>query len=42
VSFFGWHKVDSFMAVWRAAGLRPRAHLVWPKRYRAKPRGLLP
>jgi adenine-specific DNA-methyltransferase len=33
VSFYGWHKVDAFMAAWRAAGLRPRAHFVWPKRY---------
>src|ERR1700687_5844773 len=28
VSFYGWSKVDVFMAAWRAAGLRPRAHLV--------------
>jgi site-specific DNA-methyltransferase (adenine-specific) len=33
VSFYGWHKVDTFMAAWRAAGLRPRAHFVWIKRY---------
>jgi adenine-specific DNA-methyltransferase len=33
VSFYGWHKVDAFMDAWRAAGLRPRAHFVWPKRY---------
>jgi site-specific DNA-methyltransferase (adenine-specific) len=33
VSFYGWSKVDVFMAAWRAAGLRPRAHLVWPKSY---------
>jgi site-specific DNA-methyltransferase (adenine-specific) len=33
VSFYGWHKVDAFMAAWRAAGLRPRGHFVWPKRY---------
>jgi hypothetical protein len=33
VSFYGWSKVDVFMAAWRAAGLRPRAHLVWPKPY---------
>jgi len=33
VSFYGWHKVDAFMAAWRAAGLRPRAHFVWIKRY---------
>lgn len=33
VSFYGWSKVDSFMEAWRAAGLRPRAHFVWVKRY---------
>ena len=33
ISFYGWHKVDVFMAAWREAGFRPRAHFVWPKRY---------
>jgi adenine-specific DNA-methyltransferase len=33
ISFYGWHKVDAFMAAWREAGFRPRAHFVWPKRY---------
>ena len=33
VSFYGWHKADAFLAAWRAAGLRPRAHFVWIKRY---------
>lgn len=36
VSFYGWHVVDSFMAAWRAAGLRPVAHLVFPKRYTSR------
>lgn len=33
VSFYGWTAVDSFMAAWRAAGLRPVAHLVFCKGY---------
>lgn len=33
VSFYGWQQVDLFMAAWRAAGLRPVGHLVFPKRY---------
>lgn len=36
VSFYGWHVVDEFMAAWRAAGLRPVAHLVFPKRYASR------
>ena len=36
VSFYGWHVVDQFMAAWRAAGLRPVAHLVFPKRYASR------
>jgi site-specific DNA-methyltransferase (adenine-specific) len=33
VSFYGWPKADLFMAAWRAAGLRPSAHLVFIKKY---------
>ncbi len=33
VSFYGWQAVDTFMSAWRAAGLHPVAHLVFPKRY---------
>lgn len=33
VSFYGWGKVDSFMAAWRAAGFRPVGHIVFRKRY---------
>ncbi|MCZ8259318.1 MAG: DNA methyltransferase [Beijerinckiaceae bacterium] len=36
ISFYGWHQVDRFMAAWRAAGLRPVAHLVFPKRYSSR------
>ena len=31
VSFYGWHRVDAFMAAWRAAGLRPVGHFVFVK-----------
>ena len=31
ISFYGWPWVDRFMAAWKAAGLRPVSHLVWPK-----------
>ncbi len=30
VNFYGWHVVDTFMTAWRAAGLRPVAHRVFP------------
>jgi adenine-specific DNA-methyltransferase len=33
ISFYGWPKVDLFMNAWKASGLRPRAHFVFPKRY---------
>jgi adenine-specific DNA-methyltransferase len=33
VSFYGWTQVDVFMAAWRAAGLVPVEHLVFPKPY---------
>lgn len=36
VSFYGWPKAGLFMAAWRAAGLRPRAHLVWVEGYASK------
>jgi site-specific DNA-methyltransferase (adenine-specific) len=36
VSFYGWHVVDQFMAAWRAAGLRPIGHLVFPKAYASR------
>jgi len=33
VSFYGWTKVDAFVAGWRAAGFRLVGHLTFPKRY---------
>lgn len=35
VSFYGWTQVDVFMTAWRAAGLVPVGHLVFPKPYRS-------
>jgi adenine-specific DNA-methyltransferase len=36
VSFYGWPKVDLFMAAWRAAGFRPVSHIVFPKSYASR------
>lgn len=36
VSFYGWHKIDSFMTAWRKCGFRPVAHFTWVKSYRSK------
>lgn len=33
ISFYGWNKIDLFMAAWREAGLRPVGHIVFRKRY---------
>jgi len=33
VSFYGWNKIDLFMAAWRAAGFRIAGHIVFRKRY---------
>lgn len=33
ISFYGWHRVDQFMAAWRAAGFRIVGHIVFPKTY---------
>jgi len=40
VSFYGWNKVDLFMAAWRAAGFRPVGHIVFRKHYASKARFL--
>lgn len=32
-SFYGWTKVDEFVAAWRACGFRLVGHLTFPKRY---------
>jgi site-specific DNA-methyltransferase (adenine-specific) len=33
VSFYGWNKIDLFMAAWRAAGFRIVGHVVFRKAY---------
>jgi adenine-specific DNA-methyltransferase len=33
VSFYGWHRVDTFMHAWRSAGFRVLEHLVFIKPY---------
>lgn len=33
VSCYGWQHAEAFLAAWRAAGLKPVGHLVFPKRY---------
>lgn len=40
VSFYGWNRVDAFLAAWRRAGFVPVGHLVWQKSY-ASSRGFL-
>jgi adenine-specific DNA-methyltransferase len=38
LSFYGWNKVDTFFAAWKAVGFRPAGHLVWTKRYHSNER----
>jgi site-specific DNA-methyltransferase (adenine-specific) len=33
VCFYGWNRVDKFMAAWKSAGLRPVGHMVFVKGY---------
>jgi adenine-specific DNA-methyltransferase len=40
VSFYGWNRVDAFLAAWRRAGFVSVSHLVWQKNY-ASSRGFL-
>ena len=40
VSFYGWHKVDTFFEAWRGVGFQPVGHLVWPKQYASSARFL--
>lgn len=40
VCFYGWHKVDLFMRVWREAGFRVVGHLVFRKQYASSTRFL--
>ena len=36
VSFYGWNRVDTFMAAWKQAGFRVVGHLVFTKSYASK------
>lgn len=36
VSFYGWNRVDTFMAAWKAAGFRVVGHIVFTKPYASK------
>ncbi len=38
VSFYGWPRVDQFVAAYRAAGFRIVGHFVFPKRYASSSR----
>lgn len=40
VSFYGWNKVDTFMAAWREAGFDIVGHIVFRKRYGSNARFL--
>jgi site-specific DNA-methyltransferase (adenine-specific) len=40
VSFYGWHKADTFLSVWREAGFRIVGHLTFVKRYASTERFL--
>lgn len=36
ISFYGWNRVDLFMAAWRDAGFAPVGHIVWRKNYASR------
>ncbi|EED1398342.1 class I SAM-dependent methyltransferase [Escherichia coli] len=36
VSFYGWHRIDRFMAAWKRAGFSVGGHLVFTKNYTSK------
>ncbi|ENM6091940.1 DNA methylase [Salmonella enterica] len=36
VSFYGWNRIDRFMAAWKSAGFSVVGHLVFPKTYTSK------
>ena len=38
VSFYGWNRVDQFMAAWKAAGFRVVGHIVFTKPMPRNPR----
>ncbi len=36
ISFYGWNRVDQFVAAWKSAGFRVVGHIVFAKRYSSK------
>lgn len=36
ISFYGWPKIDAFMAAWKKAGFRIGGHIIFRKRYASK------
>lgn len=36
VSFYGWNRIDRFMAAWKRAGFSVVGHLVFTKNYTSK------
>lgn len=36
LSFYGWPKIDLFMAAWKGAGFRVAGHIIFRKRYASK------
>jgi adenine-specific DNA-methyltransferase len=37
-SFYGWHRIDLFMAAWKAAGFRPVGRLAFREPYASRSR----
>jgi site-specific DNA-methyltransferase (adenine-specific) len=33
VSFYGWHRAETFLSTWKKCGFRPVGHFTWVKRY---------
>ncbi|QPH56081.1 DNA methylase [Pontivivens ytuae] len=40
ISFYGWNRIDRFMAAWKAAGFTVAGHMVWTKDYASRRRYL--
>lgn len=36
VSFYGWHRADTFLSAWKTAGFRLVGHIVWHKHYASR------
>lgn len=40
ISFYGWNRIDRFMAAWKEAGFTVAGHIVWTKDYASRRRYL--